>query len=240
MLNETPLVRLIALITFDRNYEKISIRIASLEKEIALLHSQEQELANTLTTAQQLMLSIKKEIDTYDLSVKELDEQIQKKKELLAAAMSPREHRAIMAEIDALNTRQLQREEQLLTAWNTLDTRKRLYEKLAQTNEQHIRDIKTAITEKENEISAEKVLLTEGAKQRATYQQGLPAQWLEKYAAMRCRVPNPIVPIEQGSCSACFHSVSEQELVQLRRQALLQCKGCYRFLYCPTAHQIQS
>ena len=238
MLGETPLLKFIALITFDRDYEKMNARIASLEQEILTLQKKDQELAATLTAADQAINTIKKEITSYELSVKELDGHIKEKKERLAAAMSPREHRAIMSEVDALSARQLRSEENLLAAWSSLETRKRFYDKLLQANEQQMQDIKSSITEKQNQIEHEKSLLAQGDVQRKTYEQGLPAEWLDKYAAMRSRVPNPVVPIQQDSCSACFYCMSQQELVELRRRALIQCKGCYRFLYCPSAHQI--
>ena len=50
---------------------------------------------------------------------------------------------------------------------------------------------------------------------------------------MQSRVTDPVVPVQQGSCSACFYDITEQRLVALRRHALLQCEGCYRFLYMP-------
>jgi len=238
MLNETPLIRFIALITFDRDYDAMNRHIAALENEIVLLQQNKQELVHTHAAAEQVMQTQKKEIDAYERAIKALEERIKEKKERLATAMSPREHRAVMAEINSLSVEQLNVEEQLLTAWTSFDTRKRLYDKLVQSDEQRVDQINDAIDEKQQQIKTEKIVLVEREQQRLAYEQGVPDQWLEKYAAMRSRVANPVVPIEQGACSACFYSLSEHDLGQLRRRALLPCKGCYRFLYCPTAHHI--
>lgn len=238
MLNETPLIKFIALITFDRDYASMSAHIVALQKEITLLHTQEHALDETVTESDNVIRATKKEIDADELMIASLDQQIREKKERLAAAMNPREHRALMSEIDGISAQQLAVEERLLNSWTALETRKRGHDKLLLSNQEQKQRIATAIAEKQQQIADETTAQATTAAQRTLYEQGVPEQWLEKYAAMRSRVPNPVVPIEQDSCSACFHGLSNQELVQLRRRALLECKSCYRFLYCPTAHQL--
>ena len=61
--------------------------------------------------------------------------------------------------------------------------------------------------------------------------QTLPDEWLGKYEHMRGRVADPVVPVQQDSCSACFYSISSRDLQTLKQGDLLQCKDCYRFLY---------
>lgn len=68
---------------------------------------------------------------------------------------------------------------------------------------------------------------------RQSKEQAVPAEWLEKYATMRARVTDPVVPVINGDCSACFYQVSTQDMQQLRHRKLLQCKDCFRLLYLP-------
>ena len=68
---------------------------------------------------------------------------------------------------------------------------------------------------------------------------GIPEEWLEKYSIMRTRVPNPIVSVKNGSCSACFHALTQQDMLNLQRRKLLQCRDCYRFLYIESPHVTQ-
>ncbi len=70
--------------------------------------------------------------------------------------------------------------------------------------------------------------------ERAALEKNVPAEWLEKYASMRSRVPDPVVPVINGHCSACVYKVSDQDMLMLSRNKLLQCKDCYRFLYLPS------
>jgi predicted nucleic acid-binding Zn-ribbon protein len=68
-------------------------------------------------------------------------------------------------------------------------------------------------------------------KDRKRIESIVPQGWLEKYAIMRTKVTDPVVPVINNSCSACFYDVIGQDLQELRKKKLLQCKECYRFLY---------
>ena len=59
----------------------------------------------------------------------------------------------------------------------------------------------------------------------------LPEEWATMYENMRGRVLNPVVPVSQDSCSACFYLISSRDLQALRHNGILSCKDCYRFLY---------
>ena len=59
----------------------------------------------------------------------------------------------------------------------------------------------------------------------------VPEEWLEKYTIMKAQVSDPVVPITQETCSACFYALTNQDIICARRGRLLQCKGCYRLLY---------
>ena len=69
------------------------------------------------------------------------------------------------------------------------------------------------------------------AQESKKQQEGVPEEWLEKYEVMKGRVPDPAVPIMNGTCSACFYTLSPEDSLSLGRKALLQCKSCFRFIY---------
>lgn len=237
-MGESPLTKLITLVTFDLDTKKMSDTVHTLERELEQTRLKKRELNDTLEVAQQAVHTAKKEVAAAELKVKDLDTQIQTKKERIEAAASPKEYRALMAEMDVLSTRQLAQEEELLATWGRYEQRKRFYEDRVQSHAQDSEQIQASLLEQQNILQTRKEELRERETLRDQYIQGVPEEWLEKYAAMRARVANPIVPVEQDACSACFYGLSEQELVQLRRRALLQCKDCYRFLYDPSVHQL--
>ena len=72
-----------------------------------------------------------------------------------------------------------------------------------------------------------KVVQVEKEKHEAT----IPDEWLAKYQRMRNKVQNPIVPVINKSCSACYYSVPPQDMMRLKNRALLYCRSCYRLLY---------
>lgn len=238
MTNETPLTKFIALVKFDCDHEKTTVRINELEKDIVLLQKKELEVDSILAAADNAVQELRKKINSYELAVKEFDLQIGNKKSKLESAMNPREYRAFISEIENLSVQQLAAEEHLLSSWSTLEQRKRFYDECSQSCAEQKKSIHASIAEKRNEIVAQKKVMSENNIIRIQYEQGIPEEWLTKYTSMRSRVTNPIVPVENDSCTACFYSMSEPELIKLRRRALLQCKGCYRFLYLPSVHQL--
>ncbi|GAI90095.1 unnamed protein product, partial [marine sediment metagenome] len=40
-----------------------------------------------------------------------------------------------------------------------------------------------------------------------------------------------VVPVQHDSCGACSYSIPQQDLLRMRRRAVVQCKGCFRLLY---------
>jgi predicted nucleic acid-binding Zn-ribbon protein len=86
-------------------------------------------------------------------------------------------------------------------------------------------------TTKETELSALTQQLDELEKERIEASAVVPEEWLTKYTRMRLRVDDPIVPISNTHCSACFYGVPRQEITNLKRDHLIICRNCYRFLY---------
>jgi predicted nucleic acid-binding Zn-ribbon protein len=57
---------------------------------------------------------------------------------------------------------------------------------------------------------------------------------------MKNKVPDPIVPLKNGTCSSCFYPVLPQEILRIKRNALLHCMSCYRLLYYDATLQEQA
>ena len=59
----------------------------------------------------------------------------------------------------------------------------------------------------------------------------LNEEWLNKYERMIHRVSDPIVPVMEESCSACYYAILRQDLQKLKKSGVLPCRNCYRLLY---------
>ena len=71
------------------------------------------------------------------------------------------------------------------------------------------------------------VLLEEKAQKLAL----VPSEWISRYHQMQTSVRNPIVPVQHGSCSACFYTLVQQEFSRIKKGEVRACQSCYRFLY---------
>jgi len=238
-MNDTPFQVFLNLVEFDRNIVAINNEIESLENDIQLLNQQEQERLDRLKQVQQRLHNAHKIVDEQELVMKELDDKIREKKKQMDEISDVRAYRSFKTEIDTLNKQQVDQETAVMQAWNTVETaQKDVADQQAKAKEEEAA-YKKEKEEKEHKLKELQQKYQELEKQRTTKTTAVPEEWLETYEHMRGRVSDPVVPVDRGSCSACFYSIPNQDLIRLKRRALLQCKGCFRFLYDETAQQAE-
>jgi predicted nucleic acid-binding Zn-ribbon protein len=232
-MSETPFQAFIDLIQFDQASLSIEQAIKALQQEIETLKKQEIESNHKFDEVKQKVHDARKEVDELELEMKELDQAEKNKKERLETATDYKQYQSFKNEIEALKRKQHEYEEVLLNAWNRLENAQKEFEIIKKDHANKIDMLSKEIEKKMQVISGLQTDINERSEQRIIKEKIVPQEWLEKYAMMRSKVSNPVVPVINGSCSACFYKVTEQDLIQLRRRKLLQCKGCYRFLYSP-------
>jgi predicted nucleic acid-binding Zn-ribbon protein len=231
LMNESPFKQFIDLITVDQAIAQLQLDEQKLEREIAVLHKQEQDIILDVEQAKVAQVHAQKEVDAKELEMETLVVAETEKKRRLELVNSHKEYQSMKAEIDTLQEKQQALEESLLHAWSALETTKRIYELKKASYPQQIEQIQTLAVAQRDKITSMQGVIAERERERTVKAQTVPQEWLDKYAAMRARVPDPVVPVVRGSCSACYYKVSEQDLLLLGRNKLLQCKDCYRFLY---------
>jgi predicted nucleic acid-binding Zn-ribbon protein len=230
-MNEHPFHSFIELIDFDREVYSIQDNITQCEQEIAQLTLRKKEQADFVDRIKNKVDELQKKVDETELEMKSLDQQEKSKKAALEGISNYKEYQSLQSEIDHLKKEQHQYESVLLEAWNNLETAQRELEHTRSSIDSVTADLDKAISEKEQEIIQLREQLDDHMAQRSQKEQGIPDEWLEKYSTMRVSIPDPVVTIQDDSCSACFHSIPRQEMIRFKRGALLQCKGCFRFLY---------
>jgi uncharacterized protein len=230
-MNEFPFQKFIDLVAFDQATNKLEQEYTRLDQEIIKTKEEINRATSELEAAKSRLMASKKEVDSKELEMKSLDEKQKEKQRVLDRVTNHKESQSLYQEIENLKKLQHDFEEELLKAWHKLETSTREYtlkheeiEKRRQNLEKQFQDyihqqvvIKKTLEENQNERPAKKL--------------GIPEEWLEKYAIMQRTVTNPVVPVINGSCSACFYNLPHQDILRLKRHALLQCKECYRFLY---------
>ncbi len=239
-MNEHPFGAFIELITLDQAIRTIHEEITQLKKETDEYLEQKKELVNRFGQFKQHVHDLRKMVDEKELEMKELDQQERTKKEQLEQITSTKLYQPIKKEIERLKQEQHEAEMHLMAIWNKLDVAQKDLQEQQTTYDSKIEEFHTQIGQKQDKIVSLQQQLTEKKQDRPAKESGIPKDWLDKYTHMRLRVTDPVVQVMRGSCSACFYTIPDQELIRLKRRALVQCKGCFRLLYMQEAMEESS
>lgn len=226
-----PLQRFIDLIALDQSINNLEQQSADFKVQVT---KAEEELSFhdiALKRTNQTTKEAKKIVDDLELELKDYDAQEKEKKEKLESVASSVEYAALSKEIDHLKKIQNDLEDQVVQAWNSYESTKKEYEEKNNQIEEHKTVLNAKIHDLMQKINDCSNQLKDLANQRPLKIQNIPEEWLEKYDIMKKQVANPAVVVQHNSCSACFYKITQQDLVDLRKCKILQCKDCYRFLY---------
>lgn len=238
-MNESPFERFIELVQVDQKINALNRSIASLEKKNKENHTHEELQKKSLDMVKEKLHVLKKEVDSQELEMKILDQQESEKKYKLDHVSNHKEYQLLKSEIDKLKKDQHQLEEHLITAWNQLENAKKEWDNAQKACDTQLNIVQGDIKKNQEQIESIQQDVKKLVDERGQKEIGLPAEWLEKYAVMRARVSDPVVPVVDGSCSACFYKISVQDMNDLKHRKLLQCKDCFRLLYLEGVHTIQ-
>ncbi len=230
-MERDPFSLFIDLINFDQKIFASESKIKNIQKEIDNLKNSITSIQSTLETAKNSWNLAKKEVDQNELKMKELDNLEKQKKEKLENIQGPKEYNALKKEIEKIKQLQYELEPNLVENWNKHDISKKEYEAKKEEVEKKSTEIESFINQKNNEIKVIEEEIKKLLHERKEKEQNLPQEWIDKYYIMRARVTNPVVPVKNESCTACFYSLTSQDLINLKHKKLMQCKKCFRFLY---------
>jgi uncharacterized protein len=236
-MNEFPFQKFIELIAFDQSSNVLEQDIKAADLLIKDKAKAIETYQASLQKYKQKQHEAKKSVDEKELDMATLNQQLKAKKERLETAADHKAYKALVQEIEHIQAKQHAFEEELIEAWNTLESSTKELEQHTQEIERSIAELTTAIQQEQERIDQLNHKLEQHQGLRIAKCEGVPEEWLEKYEMMRRQVSDPVVEVLNGSCSACFYAIPQQDLVRLRRKQLVQCKGCYRFLYLKEMHE---
>jgi len=230
-MTEHPFQTFIDLIKFDQESYKLQQKQVLLESEIEELAKKKEQLDSALEDTKQMVLSLKKEVDSNELLMQELDLSEAEEKKRLDTVANQREYKSVQAELASINLKQQDVERQLIELWNKYETATKQFEVQKEEYVQRRDEIEKLIAEKQGLIKEMIAAIEARIDERQSKEKGIPQEWLEKYSTMRAHVSNPVVAVENNSCSACFYPVPQHDLIKLKAHKLVQCRSCYRLLY---------
>jgi len=239
-MKERPFALFIDLVFFDQKIRSLLREMEGIEYEISELEAEQKKADQDIQEAAKNIVTLRKKVDGQELELKELDQLEREKKQLLEKISNYREYQSVKAEVESIQQTQLNQEQTVLTAWNNLEEAQKSLKGRQEMHEKETIEKKKSIAEKKQKVDALQTELSTYEKERPEKEKLVPKEWLEKYTAMKTQVANPVVPIDQGACSSCFYTLTDQGIIRAKRGALLQCKGCYRLLYSPQAMEKDS
>lgn len=238
-MSENPFSAFIDLITLDQKIRTAHDQIIQFKNGMQAYTDQKNELIDRFEKFKEHVKELRKMVDAQELEMKVLDEQEKAKKERLDQSSNAKEYQSLKKEIDHLKHEQHDFEAKLMGIWNKLEVAQKELQEQQAGFDSKLEEIHTAISERQTNVDQLQKELDTLQKERPTKEVGVPEEWLEKYTHMRMQVADPVVSVMRGGCSACFYTITDQELLRLKRRALVQCKGCFRLLYMEEAMEEQ-
>ncbi len=232
-MTKVPFESFIDLVRFDQEVKAKEKQMVKERAELEQLLAQQQAFQDEVAVLKQAIRDTQKEVDAKELDMKTLDQRMKEIKQKLDETANAKEYMALKKEFETVTEKQLALEDTLVKSWQQLETAERSMEQKKSAISEQGQKAVQEVEQKKGAISQVETALSQLKDERAGKVQAIPAEWIEKYEVMRQRVDDPVVEVVQGSCGGCFYTITDQELLQLKRRALLQCKSCYRFLYDP-------
>ncbi len=230
-MNESLLPRFIDLVKHDQQINAVERDIDKFRDDVDKHEKDIQTIKKNLDVTERHKRDMRKFVDEKELHMKELDEQEREAKRRLDKAKNNREFKVLQRGVISLQQKQNVFEQELLETWKQYEEAQRIYaEKKEQTNES-IKKFNALIYEKMQKIKELEDQAKNLYNDRLDKTDGISDEMLEKYSLMRKQITNPVVPVDRGSCTACFYTIPQQEIISIQRGALKQCKMCFRFLY---------
>ncbi len=240
LVSTNPFTAFIELIQLDQALRSCQNDITKTQVAIQEETVQQQELTHRFEQYKQQAKELRKAIDACELEIKDLDAQEKDKKNLLEHASNVKEFQPLKKEIDHLKQRQNDIEAHLMAAWNKFETAEKELKEQQTVFEEKSKALQESIVAKQDSITQLQNKLTQIEKDRPTKEAAVPNEWLEKYTHMRMQVADPVIEVLRGACGACFYTITDQELLRLKKRALIQCKGCFRLMYMPEVMKEES
>ena len=203
-MHEIPIARFIQFVELDQKCDALAHEHEELKQRSVDLQGQIQAITSQSQQATQKVHDLRKQIDGFELELKVLDETQKDKKFKLAQARSPKEFFSLEHEIQELEVQRLRLDDQGLASLTLLEDAQKAFDLILAQEPERLREIQSQLDTLTKRLNHVHELKGAYCEQRTKDEALVPEDLLAKYKHMKERVPNPVVPIIKGSCSACF------------------------------------
>lgn len=231
MIGQSLWKNLKSLVNLDKQIKELNSKISVAEKIIEQDLKIIPEIHLLLEKNQKEYLTAKKNVTQQELTAKELRETEAVKKELLDKITNQKEQKAAEKEYKIALQKRIEQDDLLMKTWHQLEEKEKQIEKEKAEKEENVKKLQEGINAQRMLVEDLHIKKNDLDQERLDAIKNIPKEWLEKYESMRHRVQDPIVPVIDNACSACYYTVLRQDLNQLKKAGVLPCRNCYRFLY---------
>lgn len=230
-MNSQNLQFFIDLVTFDQQLTELEQAVETINSEINQIKEKVASTQLLLDQKSAKKKELKKELDSQELTVKSLQEKESHQVSIVEKAANSKEYDAGSKELDIIRSQRDSQEQLLIRLLNEYERFEKNLESELEQEQAKIVELQDSISAKQESLKEHQSKLTSLTEQRSAKLAHVPDDWISRYNNMRGRVNDPVVPVDQDSCSACFYLISSKDLQFLATGDLVQCKDCYRFLY---------
>ncbi len=219
------------VVDHDKKIVALQADIDQISKAIVTEQLQAQTLNKRIEDKQRVLFATQKDFQLKDLRFKELNDAEKNKRKHFDAAKGQKEYLALEKEINIISAERTSLEDQLVKLSYAIEELKKDVDSLIAHKDEQLsildHDIKI---KRENQITLEtKLAAEEQAREQAV--QLIQPEWRVQYERMKHSVEDPIVPVLNGCCGACFYSIPAQDFSRVKKNQIIVCRNCYRFLY---------
>lgn len=230
-MSHQTLKSFIDLVTFDQRFIEIQHKITKMMADIVAIEQQQKAEIQRFENIQNKQRDMQKAIHEQELVMEELQVNEERLLKNLDSISGSKEYEAATKELERLRLDRNVQEQRLLQLFNRIELINKEHGSAVLQHQDLMTTIAANLQENQQALTVLQQELKEIEAQRVDKLVGIPSEWLETYELMRGRVANPVVPLQQDSCSACFYGITPRDLQSIRNKYMIQCKDCYRFLY---------
>jgi predicted nucleic acid-binding Zn-ribbon protein len=230
-MNSDPFYTFLAFVTQDTAIVSSKKKIEKLSRRRDDAASDLKKLQEILREAQLRAHTAKKNLDAQELEIKIIRDRQRVLKNKLESASSPKEYFSLETELKAIAADIDTQENKL---FELFELHEELEKKMGEIDFKVVAaraDTQAELSEIDQLMSSENNELNDHTDVYSELKHQVNPEMLERFLGMKEMLENPVVPVEKNACSACFNTISTQDLVSIRKHKLIACQNCFRLLY---------
>lgn len=229
----TPYHRFVSLTQFDqlvlmrrKEVSDISERMEAIKREIDEIHRKNEEMLSSVR-------ELRKKRDALELEAKSVELDIQKKQKKMETSSDAKAYTAFEHEIAVLKTQKSELEESVFLVWQELEDQEKSVADFEAAKTQRVEACQARLDVTRSEFEIAQAGVKELELERQEKLNGVPAEWLVTYESMLQKYANPVVSVQDNSCTGCGFPVPSGDRSTIFRHVIVPCQQCRRLLIDP-------